>query len=93
MTVTNSGDRPGSDIVQLYIRDLFGSFTRPVKELKAFRKTTLAPGASEKVTFSLTTDDLAFYGPSGEWMAEPGAFHVFVGSNSADVQRAGFDLQ
>jgi beta-glucosidase len=93
VTVTNSGDREGTEIVQLYIRDRVGSYTRPVKELKGFRRIELAPGASQDVTFELTKDDLAFYGPRGEWAAEPGEFEVYVGSSSVDVKQARFTLQ
>jgi len=93
VTVTNSGERSGSEVVQLYIRDLVGSFTRPVKELKGFRKITLESGTSEEVSFTLTAEDLAFYTPSGKWEAETGDFHVFVGSSSADVEMAEFVLR
>ncbi len=93
ITVTNSGSRAGSEVVQLYVRDLVGSVTRPVKELKAFQKVTLAPGQWSMVTFVLTAADLAFYTPEGRWEAEPGAFKVFVGGNSRDVQEAGFTLR
>ncbi len=93
VTVTNSGDREGIEVVQLYIRDRVGSYTRPVKELKGFRRIELAPGASQDVTFELTKDDLAFYGPSGEWVVEPGEFEVYVGSSSVDLKQARFTLQ
>jgi beta-glucosidase len=93
VTVTNSGELAGGEVVQLYIRDLVASSTRPVKELKGFRKIMLYPGASEKVTFTLTAEDLAFYTRNGKWEAEPGDFKVFVGTNSVDVKEAGFVLK
>ena len=93
VTVTNSGDRAGTEIVQLYIWDRVGSYTRPVKELKGFRRIHLTPGESHNVTFELTRNDLAFYGPSGEWVAEPGEFMVYVGSSSVDVKEGKFTLR
>jgi beta-glucosidase len=92
-TVTNAGPRAGTEVVQLYTRDLVGSVTRPVKELKGFQKVTLQPGESREVTFTLTAKDLAFYTASGKWEAEPGAFKVFVGGSSKDVKEAGFTLR
>lgn len=92
-TVTNTGTRPGVEVAQLYVRDLVGSVTRPVKELKGFQKVELAPGQSREVTFTLTAADLAFYTARGKWEAEPGAFKVFVGGNSRDTKEAGFSLK
>ena len=92
-TVTNTGTRPGVEVAQLYVRDLVGSVTRPVKELKGFQKVELAPGQSREVTFTLTAADLAFYTARGKWEAEPGAFKVFVGGNSRDTKGAGFSLK
>ena len=71
-TVTNTGKRAGVEVAQLYVRDLVGSVTRPVKELKGFQKVDLAPGESREVTFTLKATDLAFYTASGKWEAEPG---------------------
>jgi beta-glucosidase len=93
VTVSNSGDRAGAEVVQLYIHDLVGSFTRPVRELKGFQKVELEAGESRQVTFSLTAKDLAFYTAKGVWEAEPGEFRVFVGGSSADVEEAGFSLR
>ncbi len=90
--VTNTGKRAGEEVVQLYIRDLVGSVTRPVKELKGFKKIHLEPGASETVTFELSAKDLAFYTRAGKWQAEPGDFKVFVGTSSVEVQEASFRL-
>jgi beta-glucosidase len=92
-TVTNTGKRPGVETAQLYVRDMVGSVTRPVKELKGFQKVDLAPGQSREVTFVLKTADLAFYTAAGKWEAEPGAFKVFVGGSARDVKEAGFRLK
>jgi beta-glucosidase len=93
VTVTNTGTRAGKEIVQLYVRDLVGSVTRPVKELKGFRAVELAPGEAKDVTFELTTADLAFYTARGQWEAEPGEFRVFVGTNSENTKEAAFTLR
>jgi beta-glucosidase len=93
VTLTNSGMRAGAEVVQLYVRDLVGSLTRPVKELKGFQKVLLRPGESREVTFTLRPADLAFYTATGRWEAEPGAFTVFVGGSSRDVQEATFTLR
>jgi beta-glucosidase len=92
-TVTNTGTRRGVEVAQLYVRDLVGSRTRPVKQLRGFQRVELAPGESRELTFSLRASDLAFYTASGTWEAEAGAFKVFVGGNSRDVQEAGFTLR
>ena len=92
--VTNEGEIPGKEVVQLYIRDLVGSTTRPVKELKDFRKIELEAAETKTVTFEVTTDDLAFYTYDADkgdqtihydW--EPGEFHIMVGGNSRDLQK------
>jgi beta-glucosidase len=93
VTVTNIGDRAGLEVVQLYIFDRVGSYTRPIKELKGFQRIELAPGESREVTFTLTASDLAFYGPTGEWAAESGDFMVYVGPNSINVEQGSFTLQ
>jgi len=93
VAVTNTGSRAGNELVQLYVRDLVGSITRPVKELKGFERIALAPGESRTVVFNLKAADLAFYTASGKWEAEPGAFKVYVGGNSRDVKEAGFTLR
>ena len=90
--VTNDGDAEADEVVQLYVRDLVGDVTRPVKELKGFRRIRLQPGESRTVSFALTPLDLAFYGQDMELMIEPGEFHVWVGGSSdADLQ-ASFTL-
>ncbi|HJW31686.1 MAG TPA: glycoside hydrolase family 3 C-terminal domain-containing protein, partial [Saprospiraceae bacterium] len=85
--ITNSGSRAGEEIVQLYTRDLVGSVTRPVKELKGFRKIMLEPGASQTVTFKLTADDLRFYTASMKFEAEPGLFWIMAGPDSERLQK------
>ncbi|MBN2972955.1 beta-glucosidase BglX [Roseomonas aeriglobus] len=82
VTLTNAGKRSGTEIVQLYTRDLVGSVTRPVKELKGFQKIVLRPGESRRVTFRITDKDLAFYRQDMSWGAEPGEFELFVGGTS-----------
>lgn len=91
--VTNTGSRAGEEVVQLYVRDLVGSTTRPVKELKNFQKVTLAPGESKEVVFTIDNDDLSFYRRDMTFGSEPGKFQVFVGGNSRDVKQAGFVLK
>lgn len=91
--VTNTGSREGSEVVQLYIRDLVGSITRPVKELKDFQKISLKPGETRTVNFTLGMKDLSFYNAELKFVAEPGQFQVFVGCNSRDVKQAAFELK
>lgn len=88
--VSNSGNVDGSEVVQLYIRDVVGSITRPVKELKGFSKITLKAGEKRTVTFTLSPKDLSFYKGDLSFGYEPGRFHVFVGGNSRDVKQAEF---
>jgi beta-glucosidase len=83
--VTNTGQREGREVVQLYIRDLTSSVTRPVKELKGFRKIALQPGATETVTFEITPDLLAFYDIDMKFLVEPGDFEIMVGNSSRDA--------
>ena len=91
--VTNTGALPGEEVIQLYVRDLVGSVTRPLKELKAFQKTMIQPGESKTITFKLTAKDLSFYKRDMTFGAEPGKFVVFVGGNSRDVKTANFSLK
>ncbi|MEO6732212.1 MAG: beta-glucosidase BglX, partial [Ferruginibacter sp.] len=92
VTVTNSGTVAGKEVVQLYIRDMVGSSTRPVKELKGFQKIELKAGESKKVSFSISVNDLKFYNYDLKYVAEPGDFKIFIGGNSRDVKEAGFKL-
>ncbi|MFY0601397.1 MAG: beta-glucosidase BglX [Cyclobacteriaceae bacterium] len=84
--VKNTGGVDGKEIVQLYIRDLVGSVTRPVKELKGFQKVNIAAGESSKVTFEITPEDLMFYNYDLQYDWEDGDFEIMIGSNSRDVQ-------
>ncbi|OAV46296.1 hypothetical protein A3850_017295 [Lewinella sp. 4G2] len=94
VTVKNTGEREGSQVVQLYVRDKVSQVTRPVKELKGFQKVYLAPGASETVTFNLDREALEYLGPNMEWITEPGEFDVMVGTSSldADLKKVTFTL-
>lgn len=82
--VTNTGKMDGTEIVQLYIRDEYGSVTRPVKELKGFQRVFLKAGETKRVEFAVTPDELKFYTARGVWEVEPGDFTILVGSSSAD---------
>lgn len=85
--VTNVGDREGKEIVQLYIGDDESSLERPVKELKGFRKVSLRPGQTERVTFEINDDMLKYYDPErGGWILEEGAFTAYVGAASDDIR-------
>jgi beta-glucosidase len=92
ITVTNSGNYDGEEVVQLYIRDMVASISRPVKELKGFQKIMLRKGESKEVSFTITVNDLKFYNSDLRHVAEPGDFKVFIGSNSRDVKEADFKL-
>ena len=82
--LTNTGKMDGTEIVQLYIRDEYGSITRPVKELKGFQRVALKAGETKKVEFTITPDDLKFYTIRKAWEVEPGDFTIMVGASSAD---------
>ncbi|SEM23468.1 beta-glucosidase [Chitinophaga rupis] len=92
VNVSNTGNYDGEEVVQLYIRDKVGSVTRPVKELKGFKKIFLKKGESQTVTFTISVEDLKFYDKDMRWNYEPGAFTVFVGTNSRDAQGVDFTL-
>ena len=92
VTVTNTGTREGTEVVQLYVRDEVASVARPVRELKGFRRVTLKPGEARTVELRLAARDLAFYGLDMRPVVEPGTFRVFVGSNSAEGLEATFTL-
>lgn len=89
--VTNTGAVAGKEVVQLYIRDKVGSVTRPLKELKAFRKISLAPGETKTVSFEITTRDLKFYDNNLRFDWESGAFDIMIGGNSRDVKTASIE--
>jgi len=92
VTVTNTGDVAGEEVVQLYIHDIAADIARPVKELKGFEKVKLAKGERRTVTLKLTDKDLAYWNNTPEFKADPGRFEVFVGGNSRDVKSAAFEL-
>ena len=91
--VTNTGSCDGCEIVQLYIRDLVASISRPVEELKDFSRIHLAKGETKTVTFTITADKLKFYNSNLRLVCEPGEFEVMVGPNSRDVQTVKFTLE
>jgi beta-glucosidase len=92
VTLTNTGKSDGAEVSQLYIRDMVGSITRPVKELKGFQKVYLKAGESRTLSFTLIPADLAFYNSELQFKSEPGDFKVFVGTNSANCLETGFEL-
>ena len=87
VTVTNTGKYDGKEVVQLYIRDIVGSVTRPVKELKGFQKIELKAGESKRVSFGITPEDLKFYNYDLKYDWEPGDFEIMIGPNSRDVKK------
>jgi beta-glucosidase len=93
VTVSNTGKYDGEEVVQLYIRDLVGSITRPVKELKGFQKIKIKAGESKLVTFTVSVNDLKFYNSDLKFVSEPGDFKLFIGGNSRDVKEKDFTLQ
>ncbi len=88
VSITNTGKTTGKEVVQLYIRDLVGSITRPVKELKGFKKITLNAGETKTVSFPVTTELLKFYNGNLKYDWEPGDFEIMIGTSSADVKKA-----
>lgn len=93
VTLTNTGKYDGAEVVQLYLRDLVGSITRPVQELKGFRKVFLKAGESKEISFKITSDLLKFYNYTLDYVCEPGDFDVMIGGSSRDVKTARFTLQ
>lgn len=92
VTVSNSGEVDGEEVVQFYVQDKVGSVTRPVKELKGFTKVMLKAGEKKDISFSISTDDLKFYDINMNYVTEPGDFTIMVGGNSRDVITADFRL-
>jgi beta-glucosidase len=90
--VTNTGNYDGKEVVQLYIRDMVGSVTRPIKELKGFQKIAIKKGEKQTVTFEISVEELKFYNSDLQFIAEPGAFQVFVGTNSSTDNKVSFEL-
>jgi beta-glucosidase len=93
LTVSNIGEYDEEEVIQLYIQDVAGSVTRPVKELKRFKKVMIKKGATKKVSFTLTSDDLAFYTQDMSFKAESGDFKLFAGTNSQDLLETNFILK
>ncbi|WP_299315044.1 beta-glucosidase BglX [uncultured Aquimarina sp.] len=91
--ITNSGDYKGKEVVQLYIKDLFASVTRPVKELKGFEMISLKPGETKTVSFELNKETLGFYNNENQWIIEQGEFEVFVGGSSDNTITSNFKLK
>ncbi|WP_026705727.1 beta-glucosidase BglX [Flavobacterium soli] len=91
--VTNTGNLDGKEVVQLYIRDVTASLSRPVKELKGFELVTLKKGETKTITFNLTDAELGFYNNNGDYLVEPGKFKIFVGTNSDEVLETEFELK
>jgi beta-glucosidase len=90
--VTNSGEMDGEEIVQLYIRDIVSTVSRPVKELKDFRRISLKKGETKTVEFTITSDKLEYYGPDMKRIVEPGDYEVQVGCSSVDYLAGKFEL-
>ncbi len=89
MNVQNTGNRSGAEVVQLYLKDVVSSVTRPVKELKGFEKVMLNPGEKKRVEFTITPESLSFLDRNMNWVVEPGKFSVMVGSSSKDIRLRG----
>ena len=90
--LTNKGDVAADEVAQLYVRDLVGNVTRPVKELKGFKRLRLEPGQTITVDFELHTDDLAFFGRNMQLITEPGEFHAWIGGSSETELRTEFRI-
>ena len=92
-TLTNTGARPGTEVVQVYVRDLVGSFTRPVKELKHFERVALQPGESRRVEVEIPVSELAFWGADGTKKVEPGDFQLWIAGDSASGEPLAFKVE
>ncbi len=90
--VKNVGDRAGEEVVQLYVRDNVATVARPVKELKAFQRVTLAPGESRRIEFTVARDQLAFWNADKKLVVEPGVFNIFIGPNATQALEVSFEL-
>ena len=91
--ITNAGDREAEEVLQLYVRDMVGSVTRPVKELKGFKRVKVAPGETVKVEFELPVQDLAFYGIDMKKKVEPGRFRLWIAGDSASGKPVEFEVK
>jgi beta-glucosidase len=92
VSVANTGNREGEEVVQLYVRDEVGSVTRPVRELRGFQRVRLAPGRDTTVSFTLGPAELAFYGQDMERIVEPGFFTLYVGTSSQATDSIRFEV-
>lgn len=94
LTITNTGKRAGDEVVQLYVNDPIASVTQPVKSLRGFKRVSLMPGESKKVTFTLSANQLAFYDRQMKYVVEPGQIKLMLGSSSTDIRLQGqFDIK
>jgi beta-glucosidase len=91
--VKNTGKMAGDEIVQLYIRDMVSSVTRPIKELKGFERISLSPGKTKKVSFTITPDKLEFYNEEMKKVIEPGMFDIMVGSSSVKLDTVQLEVK
>lgn len=91
--ITNAGDREAEEVLQLYVRDMVGSVTRPVKELKGFKRVKVAPGETVKVEFELPVQDLSFYGIDMKKKVEPGKFRLWIAGDSASGKPVEFEVK
>ena len=88
--ITNNGDKSGTEIIQLYIRDVESSVERPLKELKGFKKIKLKPNEKQTIKFEVTKEDLSFFDENNNcWKAEKGLFNILIGSSSRDIRLQG----
>ena len=90
--MSNTGKRSGDEVVQLYVRDKISSVTRPVKELKAFRRVTLAPGESREVTFTLGASSFWMWNDEMQRVVEPGDFDIMVGPDSVNLKSVNLEI-
>lgn len=92
ITISNTGSRDGVETVQLYVQDVVGSITRPVRELKRFEKVAIKKGEKKEVTFTISSEDLKFVNNKMELKAESGKFNIWVGANSSSISKKSFHL-
>jgi beta-glucosidase len=92
-TISNTGEVFGEEVVQLYVRDVAASVSRPIRELKGFRKIGLEPGSSDEVTFTLNPDDLFYFGADRQWGIDPGTIKVWIGPNAMEGLESSFEIQ
>ena len=92
VTITNTGSMVGDDVVQLYQREKFTSILQPVRKLEGFQRVTLAPGQTQTVTFTLGRPSFGFYDDQGQFVVEPGQFHLWVGDSSVGGNETTFTV-